>query len=63
MRAVIVGKYEEERAFGRPENRWEDNMKTDIKYSVKLYGPIANGEPGNEPSVSHKRQEMSCPTE
>jgi hypothetical protein len=38
-------------------------MKIDTKYSVKLYGLIGNGEHGNEPSVSHKRQEISCPTE
>jgi hypothetical protein len=28
---VFVGKYEEKRPLGRPERRWEDNIKMDLQ--------------------------------
>jgi hypothetical protein len=28
---ILIGKLEEDRPFGRPSRRWEDNTKIDIK--------------------------------
>jgi hypothetical protein len=35
---MLVGKPEGKRPLGRPRNRWEDNIKADIKNKVECCG-------------------------
>jgi hypothetical protein len=33
---ILVVKLEERKPLGRPRHRWEDNIKVDFKYGVKM---------------------------
>jgi hypothetical protein len=34
---ILIEKSKEKRPLGRPRLRWEDNMKLDLKYGVRVW--------------------------
>jgi hypothetical protein len=60
---ILVGKPEGKRPLGRYRNRWEDNIKRDLKeiyettYTGFIWLRIGKSEQVNKPSGSKKRKQ------